>query len=698
MSVQTAATLDASQREILYALGDVLIPASGELPSASAADPKQKWLDKALAARPDLLPTLAELLDRARGRDPGSEARRLQEEEPDAFSALSQIVSGAYYMNLKVRKRIGYPGQGNRKPFEDEADYDLRDDILDPVIDRGPIHKLPPGEPARNGKVEPLSFNLSRNGDRPNVLVIGAGAGGSVASRYLAEAGFSVVCLEQGPWPNPSEFPGDKLEWELVSDAQWSPNPNTRRQPADYPLEISESPITPVMYNAVGGSTVHFCAQWVRMRPQDYRVRTVDGLADDWPISYEEMKPYYERIDQAMQISGMTGDPTYPAGPAPALPPLPIGPLGRKAAIGMNALGWHWWPAAHAIRSRDVGNLAGCERTGTCMWGCPKGAKSSTDTTMWPSAMQHGAAVITGARVREITVDGHGLATGAVYVDRQGREQHQAADIVIVAGNGVGTARLLLLSASNRFPDGLANSSSLVGKRLMLHPYMSVLGVYEDELEGWLGPWGTQLLSLQFADHDESRGFPRGAQWDVMPLGGPLFTLFRYDDRPFDERWGPAIHDLIDRTLGHAFDWGVGIEDLPHEHNTVTLDPVLTDSDGIPAPRIRFEIDADMRANLEWQLERAKEAHEAAGAVDTIVADWSHWGWHLLGTARMGDDPATSVVDRYGQAHDVPNLYVMDGSVFVTSGPMAPTSTICANALRCTDRLIERASLQRVPA
>ncbi len=240
-------------------------------------------------------------------------------------------------MNLKVRKRIGYPGQGNRKPFEDEADYDLRDDMLDPVIDRGPIHKQPPGAPALNGKVEPLSFNLSRNGDRPNVLVIGAGAGGSVASRYLAEAGFSVVCLEQGPWPNPSEFPGDKLEFELVSDAQWSPNPNTRRQPADYPLEISESPITPVMYNAVGGSTVHFCAQWVRMRPQDYRVRTVDGLADDWPISYEEMKPYYERIDQAMQISGMTGDPTYPAGPAPALPPLPIGPLGRKAAVGMNA-------------------------------------------------------------------------------------------------------------------------------------------------------------------------------------------------------------------------------------------------------------------------------------------------------------------------------------------------------------------------
>ncbi len=166
------------------------------------------------------------------------------------------------------------------------------------------------------------------------MLVIGAGAGGGVAVRHLAEAGFRVVCLEQGDWPDASEFPGDKLEWELVADAQWSPNPNTRRQPADYPLEVSRSPITPVMYNAVGGSTVHFCAQWVRMRPQEFRLRTVDGLADDWPISYDEMKPFYEQIDQEMMISGMTGDPAYPPGPPPLQPPLPIGAAGPARRRG----------------------------------------------------------------------------------------------------------------------------------------------------------------------------------------------------------------------------------------------------------------------------------------------------------------------------------------------------------------------------
>lgn len=698
MATTAQTKLSEEQVETLRALGDVLVPAHGDLPAWSEADPEGKWLARSLKARPDLVEALGALLDGAAGRDPAEEARRLHAEEREAFDGLAMIVQGAYYMNLKVRKRIGFPGQGKRPPFADEAEYDLRDGILDPVIERGAIHRNGHADAAPVGPAEPLSFNLSRAPDRADVLIIGAGAGGSVAARHFAEAGYRVVCLEQGGWPSPAEFPGDKLEWELVADAQWSPNPNVRRQRADYPIEVSESPITPVMYNAVGGSTVHFCAQWVRMRPHDFKVHTVDGLADDWPISYEELRPFYERIDQEMLISGMTGDPCYPAGPAPALPPLPIGAMGRKAAIGMNELGWHWWPAAHAIRSQDVGNLAGCERTGACMWGCPKGAKSSTDTTMWPAALSHGAKCITGARVREITVDERGLATGAVYIDRNGNEQFQAADVVIVGCNGIGTARLLLLSTSSRFPDGLANSSGLVGKRLMLHPYMSVLGVYEENLETWLGPWGTQLLSLQFADHDESRGFSRGAQWDVMPLGGPLFALSRYDDRPFESRWGSSVHELIERTLGHAFDWGVGIEDMPLESNMVTVDPELKDGDGIPAPKVRFVIDEDMRANLRFQLDRAHEAHQAAGAIDTIEADWSTWGWHLLGTARMGDDRATSVVDRWCQAHDVPNLYVVDGSVFVTSGPMAPTATICANALRVTDRLIERAGLQRVPA
>jgi choline dehydrogenase-like flavoprotein len=677
--------LDAEQRTTFAALADVLIPAAGGMPSASDVGVEGKWLDRALRARPDLEPGVVVTLAATDGRDPEKTLRLLYEEDPDAFAALALAVSGAYYMHLKVRKRIGYPGQKHDPPFPDEADYYLEGGLLDPVLERGAL-----GKPTPASEASPPVRRTSR-GERRNVLVIGAGAAGSVAAKRLAEAGVSVVCLEQGGWRNAAEFPGDKLEFELLAGKQWNADPNVRARPEDYPTESSEADIAPVMFNAVGGSTIHFGAQWARMRPSDFKIRSVEGIGDDWPVTYEEMLPFYERMDVEMNVSGTAGDPAYPPGAAPPLTGLPIGKIGRKAAEGMNRLGWHWWPAAHAIPSRSIGNQQQCARRGTCMFGCPEGAKGSTDLTLWPKALEHGAKLVTGARVREITTNGNGLATGAIWIDRDGNEHAEKADVVVLAGNGVGTPRLLLFSA-------IANSSGLVGKRLMLHPYMSVLGIYDDDLDSWLGPWGTPLLSLQFADTDETRGFPRGAQWDVMPIGGPLMALARYDDRPFDERWGANVHALVERTLGRAFDWGIGIEDLPSEENTVSLDRALTDADGIPAPKIRYRIDEDARANLAWQVERAKEAHEAAGAVDTLVTDWSEWGWHLLGTCRMGDDPATSVVDRWGRAHDVPNLYVLDGSVFVTSGPQPPTATICANALRCTEHLIAAAGLQATPA
>jgi choline dehydrogenase-like flavoprotein len=653
----------------LAALADALIPETEGLPSAGEADATGKWTERALAARPDLVPAFERALE-------ATDAQRLADADPEAFAALAEIVSGAYYMNLKVRKRIAYPGQKSNPPFPDEAEY-----YLEGLL---PKRTEPLPEPAARAP-------RRKSETRANVLVIGAGASGAVAAKELAEAGFSVVCLEQGGWHNAGEFPGDKLEFELLVGKAWNANPNVREWPEDYPCETSEAEVAPVMFNAVGGSTIHFGAQWARMRPQDFRTRSLEGVGDDWPISYEELLPSYEQLDIDMNVSGIGGDPAYPRGAPPPLPPLSIGKIGRKAAEGMNKLGWHWWPAAHAIPSVETATQARCARRGTCMFGCPEGAKGSTDLTIWPKALAAGAKLLTGARVREITTNGNGLATGAIWIDREGNEQREEADVVVLAANGIGTPRLLLVS-------GLANSSGLLGKRLMLHPYMSVLGLYDEDLESWLGPWGTPLLSLQFADTDESRGFSRGAQWDVMPIGGPLMALARWDSLPFEERWGPAVHGLVQKTLGRAFDWGIGIEDLPSEENLVSLDPALTDGDGIPAPKIHYRIDDDARANITWQLERAEEAHEAAGAVETIVTDWSEWGWHLLGTCRMGEDPATSVVDRFGRAHDVPNLYIVDGSVFVTSGPQPPTATIAANAHRCVEHLIETASLQAVPA
>lgn len=533
---------------------------------------------------------------------------------------------------------------------------------------------------------------------RADVLVIGAGPSGAVSARYLAERGFGVTCLEQGRWHNPSEYAGEDAHYELRTTEDWHKDQNVRRLEEDYPTDTSQSDLSPVMYNAVGGSTIHYGALWSRLLPVDFRVRTYDGVADDWPISYEELEPFYDQSDRDFGVSGVAGDPAYPAGMLPTMPPLPITASGRKFAEGMTAKGWHWWPGRNAIPTQDYGHLKACVRYGTCVSGCPNGSKASVDLTHWPEAIRHGAMLVTGARVREITVDARGRATGAVYIDRDGAEHHQQADVVIMAANGIGTPRLLLLSDSPQHPDGLANTSGLVGRRLMLHPHAAVFGVYDDPLEGWLGPMGEYAYSLQFYDTDRSRGHLRGAKWAMCPLGGPMVTrlLASLEGSP---TWGPGIQRRIRELTGHTVMIAVVSEDLPSEENRVTLDPVLTDSDGVPAPRIAYRQDENNIRLLEWHRARIVEALSASGAKEFMhLPLWPDEPGHLLGTARMGDDPEISVVDAEGRSHDVPNLFVVDGSVFVTAGGVNPTSTIAANALRCATRLAERAALQEVPA
>ena len=541
--------------------------------------------------------------------------------------------------------------------------------------------------------------DATRSPGMADVLVIGAGASGSVAVKHLAQAGFSVVCLEQGPQVDNGEFYGDKPEWELMAQKRWHPNPNVRDLENDYPCETSDSDVNPLMYNAVGGSTILYAAHWQRFMPSDFRVRTLDGVAEDWPFTYEDLEPFYDEMDIEMGVSGLGGDPAYPPGKAPPLPPLPIGRIGMKAAAGMNKLGWHWWPGPQSIPSRPYRGRNQCVRRGTCLTGCPERAKASTDHTHWPDALRHGAKLITGARVREITVDDRGMATGAIYLDRSGRERRQTAQVVIICANGVGTPRLLLLSKSARFPDGLANGSGLVGKNLMMHPYAAVTGNFDEPLESWLGPAGQAIHSMQWYETDARRGFVRGAKWQGMPSGGPLGMRAAYGGKPLDEAWGANLHCATKKVFGRSFEWGIIAEDLPEEANQVVLDPALTDSDGIPAPKIIYRNSENTHRMIDFHLARAKEAMQAAGALDmTVTPLMRDCGWHLMGTARMGTDPRRSVVNEWGQAHDVPNLYIYDGSVFVTSSGVNPTGTICAIALRTVKHLIENRRNQKVAA
>ncbi|MCW1384879.1 GMC family oxidoreductase [Novosphingobium sp. KCTC 2891] len=536
------------------------------------------------------------------------------------------------------------------------------------------------------------------DGTIADVLIVGAGPAGGMAAKHLVAAGLSVVCLEQGDWESSDRLPTGRPEGELMARQRWHWSPNQREREADYPIDESESDVGITMYNAVGGSTWLWGAHWHRLTPSDFAVRSLDGVADDWPITYAELEPFYEEAELAMGVSGLSGDPAYPAPHRHPLPPFPIGKAGRKAAEGMNRLGWHWWPGSNGIPSRPHGHLAACVRLGVCSKGCPEGAKAVADKAYWIDATASGARLITGARVREITTDSAGLATGAIWIDRSGEEHHQRARVVILCANGIGTARLLLLSKSARFPDGLANSSGLVGRNFMPHPISVAVGVFDEQLESWIGPGGIAIYSMQFYETDRLRGFVRGAKWSLSTGGGPLSIHPGLGRASLERGWGAAAHQKM-RRLGHSLSWAICGETLPDPENRITLHDELSDCDGVPSVKVHFRVGENDRALRDWHIERARESLVAAGAVETLsIPVLPNSGGHMLGTARMGNDPATSVTDRWGRTHDVPNLYIFDGSLFVTSGGVNPTATICALAARGARHLIAARRDQKVAA
>lgn len=531
------------------------------------------------------------------------------------------------------------------------------------------------------------------DGGHADVLIVGAGPAGAIAATVLAQDGFSVVCLEQGDWVNSADYPGSTPEWELLEQKPWNSSPVMRGGPADYPIDASDADFTANMFAGVGGSTILYRAHWHRMLPSDFRVRTLDGVADDWPFTYEDLEPYYDAIDEIVGVAGVGGDPAYPPGAAPPLPPHPISPLGRRVAAGMNQLGWHWWPAPNAIASRKHRNLNMCVRYGTCISGCPNDSKASFDLILWPEAIRDGVRLVTGARVREITVNNAGLATGAIYIDRTGAERWQTADVVVLAANAIGNARLLLLSKSAMFPDGLANSSGLVGKRLMTHPLATVVGMFDDAV-ALRGPYGAYIHSMQFYETDASRGFVRGAKWGLLPTAGPFATAVTAIMRDGPDT--PPHQEVTDR-VGHSVQWGILAEDLPSESNRVELHETLTDSDSVPGVKLVARDDEFVKRNLEFQAARAWESFEAAGASRIARLPGKGTRSHNIGTTLMGTDPAASVVDQYCRSHDVPNLYIMGASVFPTGAAVNPTATLCAVTLRSVEHMISERQLQRIP-
>jgi choline dehydrogenase-like flavoprotein len=713
-----APVLDDRARSVLEAIAAALVPGDEHWP---AAGPEVvDYLDATAARSTDLREQLARVCDELMhwasepravapaeldGDTLASLVEELERRESAVFTVLRALVYEGYYRDpglaAVVEQRTGFAAGAALEglelpPFEEHRL--ARVAALPGRFALPPEASLSDGEPWPAAPVAPVTAADGGSAGRPmaskgrdrgtrrvaDVLVVGAGAAGAAVCARLGERGLDVVCLEQGEWYPPQERPKAFPDWEVRDLRAWSPRVAARSSPSDYPVtSVGEDLVDILMVPAVGGSTVAYGGHFWRLSPSDFELGTVEGYGVDWPISYAELAPYYTLNERITGVSGLAGDPTGPARAPSLQPPLPLGPAGERFADAFDRLGWAWWPQDQAIISQPHAGRAPCTNRGFCRLGCPTGSLSSADLTYWPRALEAGVELRTRCTVAELVLDRDGRAAGAVYYDGAGRLHEARARVVVVCANGLGTPRLLLMSRPRGHPDGLANSSGLVGRNLMLHVSAYAFARFDDRIDGWQGPFGVAVTSREFAETDSESGFQRGHIISVCRGGAPLMTALARAP------WGPGHHEALERHLGHDVGIWVCGDDAPEPHNRIELDEARGDVFGLPGIHVRYRLSPNSEALASKAVERVRSLCDAAGAAEVVV-DYGPRpviGWHLMGTARMGHDRAASVVDATNRTHDIPNLYLVDGSSMPTGGCVNPTNTIQALALRTADSI-----------
>lgn len=524
------------------------------------------------------------------------------------------------------------------------------------------------------GPLQRISKDYRRYLDSEEVdyCVVGVGAAGGVLLQRLAKAGFKVVGIEAGPFWDP--------ERDWVSDEKGSHKlywNNLRITGGKDPLTFGENNSG----KGVGGGSVHWAAFAPRFHPSDFRVYTEDGVGADWPISYEDLKPYYELLEREIPVAGPAyfpwGDPHgYPYGPHP------LGGVGDVLVQGCTKLGIRVCAGGPvAILSGSRGNRPHCIYRGFCIQGCKVGAKASTLVTHIPEALEYGAEVRDLSMVFRIGMRDKDRVNGVFYYDRDGHEHFQRAKAVIVSGYAIETPRLLLNSAGPGHERGLANSSGTVGRYLMAQAGNVVLGRFSNLIRMYKAP-PAHALTEEFYETDPKRGFARGFAIQTV---APLPIAFAKQMMAAMGAWGWGMRRVL-MDYNHWATLGVLGEILPWPDNRVEISDEK-DEYGIPIPKITFNLHDNDKKLIAFGKKKVEDVMWAAGAEQVIQE--SRYA-HLVGAARMGSDPATSVVDQFGRTHDVGNLFVCDGSILPTQGSANPGLTIQSLAARTADYLISQ--------
>lgn len=554
-----------------------------------------------------------------------------------------------------------------------------------------------------------------------DVCIVGSGAGGGMAAHELTRAGADVVIIEAGSWFNSEEFA--MFTWPYESPRRGA---STREQPfGEFDAcfggwDIEGEPYTTTegtefdwfRGRMLGGRTNHWGRISLRFGPDDFRVRSKDGLGDDWPISYEDIEPYYDRIDRLIGVFGTNeGIPNEPGGIFQSPPKPRCYELFIKEAcedIGIPVI-----PSRLSIITEPTNGRAACHYCGQCNRSCATHSNFSTPSVLLPPAMRTGnLEIINNAMAREVTYE-NGRATGVSYVNKNDRKEYKVrARVVVLAASACESARLLLNSRSSDFPNGLANSSGVVGKYLMDTTGTSVAGIFPQMMDmpahNEDGVGGMHMYVPWWLDNSKL-DFPRGYHIELwggrgMPSYGFMGGIQNYNAL-FEERprggggYGKQLKEDYRRFYGSILGFSGRGESIGFEDNYCEIDPDVVDEWGIPVLRFNYNwtdheynqvkhmqetfrtIIDEMGGKALWDMPSEEQGYGISNPGEII---------HEVGVTRMGDDPDSSVLNEYCQAHDVDNLFVVDGGPFVSQPHKNPTWTILALSMRTSEYIVDQ--------